>query len=357
MTRVGRGETVRRMNTKILYFFLGALLYGCAPDSALRKEAIEIDLNNTSSCILESEMVDSVTYLQLETSDECLLGNIKSIAVLDSLFICLDDKSDAVLSFDCSGKFRSPFGGRGEGPEEYIEATQIDVSPTTGEVYVYDRMGCKVLCYNADGRYLRTIPTLGYAYDFAFWEENGDRGFIFVNNNGKDETAGITRHDLNTGEIKRLVARPTGFRSNARNEFCHSNGQLFVAAPPFDNEIYEVSGDSITQVFALDILPAPTQSDIEYAYTRPSMESFMRFYYYKTSRWLFVSFWSGVNGSRDCLLDLKSGEYSVSETMKNDISGDVYDVLPICVDDVAIGLAHPENADDNPRLAFLHYKK
>lgn len=342
---------------RLLPYCAVILLSGCAKTADTGKRTIEIDLSECAGTVKESLTVDSVTYIPLETTGECIIGHIKNVAVLDSLFIILDSKSDAVLAFDKNGRFCHQVGNRGEGPGEYITATQIDVSQSAGEVFIYDCLGSRVLCYDKTGKYIRSIDTVGFAFDFAYHEEDGNRGFLFVNNRQKEDKAGITRHDLNTGEIKRLVPRPTGFASNAINDFYHSNGKIFVATPPFDNDIYQASGDSLAVVFRLDVSPGPTEQDIAYGDPGPSMSGFMRTQYSITSRWLQMSFWSGMHGACALTYDIGTGEYQVSEKTETDVTGYDQRYLPICIDDVKIAVASPENPDDNPRLAFHHCKK
>lgn len=341
---------------KFISLGIGILLSGCAQTDLPTDNAIDIDLNTFVDETSRSVYVDSVTYLPLETTDECLIGHIKSISVLDSLFLILDNKTETVLAFDKSGHFRYQIGNQGEGPEEYITATQIDVSPSKGEIYVYDNLGSKVLCYDTTGRYINKIETVGYAFDFAYWEENGDRGFLFVDNRKKEDIAGIIRHDLNTGAVKRLVARPTKFESNSVNDFYHSNGKVFVAAPPFNNDIYRVSGDSVVLVLALNIYPKPSQKDINNGVTE-HMQSFLRTRYSLTSRWLSMPFWSGANGVRMIIYDTKTGKHIVSKRIKDELNPNTTQFLPICIDDMEIAVAPAENPDDNPMLAFYHYKK
>jgi hypothetical protein len=96
-----------------------------------------------------SEFADSVEYLQLETTDECLLSYYESgQRVGDLLFI------GQILVFDIvTGKFLNRIGRTGEGPEEYSRPRfAVDEANRKVLVNSSDRQGTMI--FDFDGTYL-----------------------------------------------------------------------------------------------------------------------------------------------------------------------------------------------------------
>ena len=60
---------------------------------------------------------DSVEIVKLETAQECLMGVVKRIYVVDSLLF-ISDSNEKLFVFDRSGKFRNTIGTLGRGNDE-----------------------------------------------------------------------------------------------------------------------------------------------------------------------------------------------------------------------------------------------
>ena len=103
---------------------------------------------------LRSE-IDSVCYIPLETTQECLIGEISQILKLgDSLLIVDQYVANSMTVFDLKGKYCYKIGDQGRGPGEYHEIGYVYLS-NNGKIYVSDRGTGKILVYEKDGRFIR----------------------------------------------------------------------------------------------------------------------------------------------------------------------------------------------------------
>lgn len=77
------------------------------------------------SCIL----TDSIEIIKLETSDECLIGEIKKVSFTDQ-FIFVSDPyvSQKIFMFDKNGKFVKSIGSQGGGPGEYSTISNFTIT-------------------------------------------------------------------------------------------------------------------------------------------------------------------------------------------------------------------------------------
>lgn len=99
-----------------------------------------------------SEFVDSIGYLQLETTSECLLpyyGTRFTLRVENDLFL---GDPNSILKFDVTtGKFTGKIGSRGQGPKEYVHIGNICIDKDNNRIIVKERAKQKMSTYNYEG--------------------------------------------------------------------------------------------------------------------------------------------------------------------------------------------------------------
>ena len=116
------------------------------------------DLKEYSTTITRSEdfLTLPLEYVELETTDNSLVGYVERIVVNDSLIYI---KSDGSLHlFERNGKFRNSIGRVGQGPKEVISIFDFAVDAENQEVYILDLQGQKINVYKNDNTFLRSIP-------------------------------------------------------------------------------------------------------------------------------------------------------------------------------------------------------
>ncbi len=135
-----------------------------------------------------------VRYLQLETTEECLIGHISKIKGDGTSVFILDGKNATVFRFSQKdGSFLCKYGRRGRGPGEVIYPTDFALDSKRKEVCLYDSSGGKLLYYAYDGTLLREEPTFYFFSDIAFL---GDHLVINTNDNDNEMAPGIRRSRL-----------------------------------------------------------------------------------------------------------------------------------------------------------------
>ena len=111
-------------------YLIGALaltLCACSGQPKEENGVIKVDIENAQPLKL-SDLVESITLIPLETTDESLVKDINKMKVRDGKFY-FTNQSKNVLAFDKNGKFLMSTASRvGEGPEDYYFAFSIDVA-------------------------------------------------------------------------------------------------------------------------------------------------------------------------------------------------------------------------------------
>ena len=95
--------------------------------------SIKIDLMATDSDTLYySSFVDSLSYIPLETKDDCLIREITDAILTNQYIFILDTPQQSVWIYSTKGKFIRSLHHQGNGPGEYINLIQ-----TTGNCYYW----------------------------------------------------------------------------------------------------------------------------------------------------------------------------------------------------------------------------
>ena len=157
------------------FFIVGiiSLFISCSTQyKRVDKEIIPIGTIIGTGAILNlSDYAESVTYIPLETNDFSLIGEIYSFKRLDDKYVILDSwyqGNGKCLLFDKQGSFIREMGKKGQGPEEYVTISSIDVNHISNHVLISDRR--KLLEYDSIGNLKKTVQTPKCPADNYCWE-------------------------------------------------------------------------------------------------------------------------------------------------------------------------------------------
>lgn len=138
------------MNSKKYFLFitLASLLFSCS-------KVIQSDINCKKIIFKNTkfELCDSIDFkfIPLETTEECLIGHISDIKIVDDkIFIGDIHKSNAVFVFDMNGKFITKVGEIGNGPNQYINLFGFDIYQKKRLIALDDRYKKRLLFYDLD---------------------------------------------------------------------------------------------------------------------------------------------------------------------------------------------------------------
>ncbi len=109
--------------------------------------SIRIDPDKIANLYL-SEIIDSLKYIPLETSQNCYLANIDKLIWYKDNFFVLDKSIKTVFCFSQNGKFLYKIRRVGKGPGEYIGISDFLINPFKNTLEILDRNSRKILCYS-----------------------------------------------------------------------------------------------------------------------------------------------------------------------------------------------------------------
>ena len=116
--------------------------------------SLEKEIRNIKPTNL-SEIGSSITYIPLETSDDCLLKSLRKVIVSDKHLLVSD--ADRILLFDTSGHFITEIGRKGQGPGEYIGWFDFCFSWDRSKIFILTNFTNRCLEYNLEGKFLNSF--------------------------------------------------------------------------------------------------------------------------------------------------------------------------------------------------------
>lgn len=120
------------------------------PNDSMVRIVIPKSINHEQS-VKVSNLIKNLSYIKLETTDDCLIGEITDVKFFNGRIYIMDNRiSKKVFCFDISGKFISLIGKKGDGPGEMDDPLSFSI--TKGGIDILDRQN-RIFSYNEQGEY------------------------------------------------------------------------------------------------------------------------------------------------------------------------------------------------------------
>ncbi len=123
-----------------------------APDSESVK-VIDVETLAVKNLFSYKRPIDNCRFVALETSDECLLGEIEKVVIEHDL-IFVHDNNKKLFVFDKTGKYLNQIGVIGQSNEELLSFMDFYVNKDRKYVGIYDIYKGQILRYNFNGQYI-----------------------------------------------------------------------------------------------------------------------------------------------------------------------------------------------------------
>ncbi|MDR2410063.1 MAG: 6-bladed beta-propeller [Bacteroidales bacterium] len=106
-------------------------------------------------------LLDDYRLVILETTDNCLIGEIRKVVLADSLIFIHDPYiANKLFLYNNKGKFIRQIGAYGQGPGEYIQVSDFYYDKNTGEILLYDQFKSTIMYFDIDGKHIKNKKQL-----------------------------------------------------------------------------------------------------------------------------------------------------------------------------------------------------
>lgn len=297
------------------------LLFVCSCTENNPKRYI-IDLNQTKESIQYSSFVDSVSYIELNTNDTCLISDIEKIYIDNDTIILWDKKDAGILTFNSSGHLIKQINYYGKGPKEFITITAFCINPLSNTIYIWDYPSQKINKYTYSGDFIGYEKNDSFVRDFAVLENNYK--LCILPFYSKSSPYGIWITDIRNELVKNFdISTPVDDQVEFSGTYYNiDNDSIFVYDRNFDN-LYKIVDDSINIAYSFDVKQTLSRElrkkdpasllpfkDIAYMSNFSMSDSYILQTYY---------YYSVDNPYRWILFDRKNQNILISKHLENDI--------------------------------------
>ncbi len=132
-------------------------LYSCHPNSSNEEtgELTVIKFEESDGSFRPTDELSNITCVQLEMTDESILGEIKKVVDAEGNLVVLTADNEIAVFNREDGKYIRHLGAPGEGPEEYIAVQDIFYESGNGIINAYDRVKQEIVSYKLSGEFVK----------------------------------------------------------------------------------------------------------------------------------------------------------------------------------------------------------
>lgn len=263
------------MKSSINSFLIVLLLLSCTGKKEVKEEKqvenqetelvskieypVLIDKSNPQLKDIEIHDIAKVTYLKVETKDDCLFPRKWSFS---GLYISGDDLlisfGNNILHFNMNGIYQNHIGNKGGAPFEFAHGGIFSVNESTQEVFLLDFAKQRTLVYGYDGKYKRSFKNESYFDRFCVLNDS----LAVCSNNDINQEDRIFTISLKNGKKKEVLL---GAKKTDAKKLMVNIG-AFSRTNQYQDMVYLCVGTSDT-IFAYDtnlkkLLPIYIQSPL-----------------------------------------------------------------------------------------------
>ena len=210
------------------------------------------DINNE---ILLSNYVESIEEINLETTDQSIIGGIEKVILYEDALFIFDKKGKSILKFFKNGKLISKLAAVGKGPGEYFQPFDFDIHQ--GSIYLLDYTRKRLLIYDLDFNYKNYFQLNNYYTNVAVLE---NQILLYTSIYNTENSYNLTAVN-ETGEIiyelfpykdKEVAAEQT-FDWTSGGGFCFAkqDDKTVFFSKTFNDTIYQIS-DRVAPFLSFD---------------------------------------------------------------------------------------------------------
>jgi hypothetical protein len=327
-------------------------VYSCK-ENITQIDVIKIDVSQAKQGLL-SEIVDSISSIQLETTDECLIASIGLIKYHDRHYYIYDVPAKTIYVFNETGKYVSKLCKYGQGPGEYLGLNNFTVD-SDNRIHILDLGLKQILIYDKSGEFVskikidindypRDLLCLGDKYMLYMPDENiGARQGAYIFDTEKSTYTQILHFDEWDKNVATLL--PSHLVEKTDFEYSLINTCSSI--------IYNMKGAEIINKFQFDIKPRQ----------HPNGYTFVACGETDSIIHLYWGYWNEESGASDhviiCFYDKNIQMLKVYRGIKNDINGKEWNIWSLnnqLVFEVS-GELDETGFELNPVLQIWHLKK
>ncbi|SFB24897.1 hypothetical protein SAMN04489723_10679 [Algoriphagus aquimarinus] len=257
-------------------------MLGCSSKETQKKDTLFLNPTNATPSILLSEMVDSMEYIKLETSEESLMSRVGEIIIKNKYIYVRDYDQQIIFLFDKKGKYITKLDKKGEGPEEYSHLDKFRVDDKEEFIEILDFRGSKsrLLRFSNISFNLQEVNRFSVPTSNSWQKEKNSNTFYFstqqIDNtiNNEESNADIIVIKDFTNEValfkKKIITNGSNFSPNTESLTTNEKGEIF-ASIMYSNTFFQLLNNRAHPILTVDFGKYQLDSSIRFKSTEEQM--------------------------------------------------------------------------------------
>ncbi|MGV8134240.1 MAG: 6-bladed beta-propeller [Mangrovibacterium sp.] len=220
----------------------------------VKNQTLHFDVSNWNrDQTIPQKIIKKIKFIPLETKDDCLIGSIGKIYRSTDLMYIKDNRYvKKILVYNNEGKYLKSIGNYGKGAGEFIGLADFTVDERKNRLLVLDNQQRKVLTYDLDdGSCLNEMKINFWATNFAEPEENVLSFYSKDQNSKFGAKYSIANLDLKDNSYKWFLEQD---ECDTNLSYHHSifQSENTYFAPYFKDVVYRITKDNVEPFITFD---------------------------------------------------------------------------------------------------------
>lgn len=203
-----------------------------------------------------SEVIDSISYVRLETNENCLVGRIDKIMQHDSLLFISDrESSNAIFCFTMNGEFVFKIDRSGKGPGEYLRIDDCCID-SDGNILLYDAGLKKIIKCDNNGNFTGDEIELDFYADYFAYLSPQDNYVFYSSYREAFNRCNLIITNSEGKVISKYLQFDKKYNTNkATMPFQNLRSYNTNSVPVFqmyDNKVYEINNEGFICKYEFD---------------------------------------------------------------------------------------------------------
>jgi|GEM_PF-7123421 hypothetical protein len=223
--------------------------------------AIKIDPRDSKERVYSSNIFHDIKYIQLESPENHLIGEISGLIYFKDRFYILDSEyTKSIFCFEKNGRFLFEIKRIGQGPGEYLNPSSISIDEINNHLLVYCRTSHQVLIFDLVGNFLKSIKLDFFANHFAYLSEDKFVFFCdFTHSNRRLLKNHLYPNLIITNSKGKIIDTAFPYSDKINYSLIPTSTSLFntlqnviSVSIPYNDTIYHISNRNLKRAFSID---------------------------------------------------------------------------------------------------------
>lgn len=258
-----KNKKMKKQTILFTYSLITCFIISCSNYENNEKSVIKLNPNDAKKTINLSEIVDTISYIRLETIKESQMIKVGEIVIKEKNIYCLDYGQKAIFIFAIDGRFLKKLEKQGDGPDQYRKLDKFLVNEDETEIEIFDYRGenSRIITYSIDSLSFISERPIFLPISNSMRKEKNNNTYYFSTQQIENQI----ENNLTNGDIiavtegekpkillpKKIESNGVMFSPNTESFTTNENGEIFISIM-YHNTFYKLQNKIAIPEFSVD---------------------------------------------------------------------------------------------------------